>query len=183
MEHPTMALMRALDYAARRHADQRRKGAGANPYINHLAEVAHLLADATGGEDTNLVIAGLLHDAIEDTGATREEVAAAFGEDVATLVAAVTDDKALPKSQRKRLQVETAPDKPERARMLKIADKTSNLRDIAADPPEDWPLERRHEYIEWAASVVAGCRGVSAALERQFDDAKAAAARSLEINS
>ena len=180
MENPTVALMRALDYAARRHADQRRKGAGAKPYINHLAEVAHLLADATGGEDTNLVIAGLLHDAIEDTGATRAEIAAAFGDDVATLVAAVTDDKALPKAERKRLQVETAPTKPDRARMLKIADKTSNLRDIAADPPADWPPERKHEYIEWAVSVVAGCRGVSAVLERHFEAAKAAAARSLE---
>ncbi|HUT49847.1 MAG TPA: HD domain-containing protein [Alphaproteobacteria bacterium] len=180
MEHPTMALMRALDYAARRHADQRRKGVGAKPYINHLAEVAHLLADATGGEDTNLVVAGLLHDAIEDTGATRAEIAEAFGEDVATLVAAVTDDKALPKSERKRLQIETAPTKPERSRLLKIADKTSNLRDIAADPPADWPPERKNDYIEWAASVVAGCRGVSPVLERQFEDAKAAAVRSLE---
>ena len=179
MEHPTMALMRALDYAARRHADQRRKGAGAKPYINHLAEVAHLLADATGGGDTNLVIAGLLHDAIEDTGASEAEIAQAFGEDVAALVVAVTDDKSLPKAERKRLQVETVAKKSDRARMLKIADKTSNLRDIAADPPADWPPERKREYITWAASVVDGCRGVSPQLERQFEAAEAAAARSL----
>jgi len=179
MEHPTMALMRALDYAAKRHVDQRRKGASAKPYINHLAEVAHLLADATGGKDTNLVIAGLLHDAIEDTGATRDGIADAFGEDVAALVAAVTDDKSLPKAERKRLQVETAPGKPDRARLLKIADKISNLRDIAADPPKDWPHERKRDYIDWASRVVDGCRGLDAGLERQFDEAKAAAVRSL----
>jgi (p)ppGpp synthase/HD superfamily hydrolase len=179
MEHPTMALMRALDYAARRHVDQRRKGASAKPYINHLAEVAHLLAEATGGEDTNLVIAGLLHDAIEDTGATEAEITQAFGADVATLVVAVTDDKSLPKAERKRLQVETVAKKPDRAKMLKIADKTSNLRDIAADPPADWPPERKQEYIAWASAVVDGCRGVSPTLERGFEAAEAAAAASL----
>lgn len=179
MEHPTMALMRALEFAAHHHVDQRRKGASAKPYINHLAEVAHLVADATGGEDTNLVIAGLLHDAIEDTGVTRADIEAEFGDDVAALVAAVTDDKSLPKAERKRLQVETAPSKPDRARLLKIADKVSNLRDIANDPPADWLPERKRDYVDWAASVVDGCRGVSPGLERLFDEAKAAATRSL----
>jgi (p)ppGpp synthase/HD superfamily hydrolase len=179
MEHPTLALMRALEFAARHHVDQRRKGASETPYINHLAEVAYLVAEATGGADTNLVIAGLLHDAIEDTGVTRAEIEREFGGDVATLVAAVTDDKSLPKAERKRLQVETAPSKPDRARLLKIADKISNLRDIASDPPADWPEERKREYVDWAASVVDGCRGVSPDLERQFDEARAAATRSL----
>ena len=180
MEHPTLALARALDYAARRHADQRRKGAAAKPYINHLAEVAFLLAEATEGEDGNLVIAGLLHDAIEDTGATEADIQQAFGDDIAALVVAVTDDKGLAKAERKRRQVESAPGKPDRARMLKIADKTSNLRDIVADPPADWPDERKREYIGWASSVVAGCRGVSAVLEQHFDAARAAALQSLD---
>jgi len=179
MEHPTLALMRALEFAARHHVDQRRKGVSEKPYLNHLAEVAHLVAEATGGEDTNLVIAGLLHDAIEDTGVTRAEIEAEFGADVAALVAAVTDDKSLPSAERKRLQVETAPSKPDRARLLKIADKTSNLRDMAADPPADWPLERKRAYVDWASSVVDGCRGVSPALERQFDEARAVATRAL----
>jgi len=179
MEHPTLALSRALDYAARRHADQRRKGASAKPYINHLAEVAHLLAEATGGEDTNLVIAGLLHDAIEDTGATKGDIEKAFGADVASLVVAVTDDKSLPKAERKRRQVENAPGKTGRAKMLKIADKTSNLRDIAADPPADWPAERKREYVDWAGLVVEGCRGINSGLEQRFDAARKAALKTV----
>jgi len=180
MEQPTVTLMRALDFAARRHAGQRRKGASDTPYINHLAEVANLLAEATGGADTNLVAAGLLHDAVEDTDVTKEEIAQAFGDDVAALVAAVSDDKSLPKAERKRLQIETAAGKSDRAKMLKIADKTSNLGGIANDPPHDWPAERKREYIEWAKSVVDRCRGASPDLEARFDDAYATSVRSLE---
>jgi (p)ppGpp synthase/HD superfamily hydrolase len=162
-------LARAMDFAARAHANQRRKGAAREPYFNHLAEVAWMLAEATEGHDVDLVIAGLLHDAIEDQGVKQDELAATFGRDVADLVSAVTDDKSLPKEVRKRLQVENAPNKSPRAKMLKIADKTANLRAILNSPPPDWSHERRVRYFEWAAAVVAGCRGVNARLEAQFD--------------
>jgi (p)ppGpp synthase/HD superfamily hydrolase len=122
---------------------QRRKGASQEPYINHLLEVAMLVAMATEGKDPNLVIAALLHDAIEDQGITREEIAARFGAAVADLVTEVTDDKSLPKAERKRLQIVHAPGKSHRAKILKLADKTSNLRAIAASPPADWNAERR----------------------------------------
>jgi (p)ppGpp synthase/HD superfamily hydrolase len=175
MTHSALAdLARAFDFAARRHVHQRRKGEAAEPYINHLAEVAALLAETAGGDDAVLLIASLLHDTIEDQDVTRAEIAAAFGEEVASLVVEVTDDKSLPKVERKRLQVENAPKKTERAKLLKLADKTSNLRAIANCPPV-WPLERQREYIDWAMRVVAGCRGVNAELERLFDAAAAAA--------
>ncbi len=144
------------------------------PYINHLAEVARLLADATDGDDLDLVLAGLLHDTIEDTNTTFEELVTEFGAVVADLVAEVTDDKKLKKADRKRRQVETAPNKSDRAKMIKIADKTSNLRSINESPPSDWSLERKREYFEWARKVVAGCRGVNAKLEGWFDEAQAA---------
>jgi len=164
-------IARALDFAARKHAAQRRKGEAQEPYINHLAEVALLVAEATGGADADLVIAAYLHDTIEDQGVKREELEALFGADVAGLVIEVTDDKSLPKARRKELQVEHAPHKSPRARMLKIADKTSNLRSILSSPPKDWSVERKREYFEWAAKVIAGCRGVSPWLEAQFDEA------------
>ena len=174
-----VAVARALDFAARKHADQRRKGEAKEPYVNHLAEVAWLVAQATEGSDTVAVLAALLHDAIEDTPTTREELEREFGPEVAEIVAEVTDDKSLPKAERKRLQVESAPSKSARAKLVKIADKTSNLRSIAKSPPMGWDLKRQREYFEWAARVVAGCRGVNATLERWFDEAHAAGLEAL----
>jgi (p)ppGpp synthase/HD superfamily hydrolase len=128
-------VLKAADAAARWHVHQRRKGAAQEPYINHLIEVAMLAADATGGVDSNLVMAALLHDAIEDCKVPKRLIAEIFGDDVASLVDEVTDDKNLPKEVRKRKQVETSPNKSPRGKILKLADKTSNLRAIAASPP------------------------------------------------
>ena len=171
MNEDTLLIARALDFAARKHVHQRRKGVDKEPYVNHLAEVARLLAEATDGADANLVAAGLLHDTIEDQGVRYEELVEAFGRDIADLVREVTDDKNLEKAERKRLQVEHAPHKSERARMLKIADKTSNLRAICNSPPAEWSEQRKREYFDWAGRVVAGCRGVNDRLEAAFDAA------------
>ena len=164
-------VTRVVDFAAFKHRGQRRKGAAGEPYFNHLAEVASLVAKATEGRDPLAVLGALLHDTIEDTPTTEDELEAEFGADVARLVAEVTDDKRLPKAERKRLQVETAPRKSDRAKLIKIADKTSNLRGIANSPPTDWDLARKQEYFAWAARVVEGCRGVNPWLETVFDDA------------
>ena len=161
----------AADFAARRHINQRRKGAAREPYVNHLAEVANLLSEATDGADGTIVAAGFLHDTLEDTETEYEELSSLFGEDVARLVAEVTDDKSLPKAERKRLQVSNAAKKSEGARLIKIADKTSNLCALAASPPADWEHERVLEYIEWSEQVVANCRGLNVRLERAFDAA------------
>jgi GTP diphosphokinase / guanosine-3',5'-bis(diphosphate) 3'-diphosphatase len=150
------------------------------PYINHLVEVAMLVADATGGKDTNLVIAALLHDVIEDCEVPRELIAETFGEDVASLVEEVTDDKSLPKAVRRNKQVKTAPTKSSRAKILKLADKISNLRAIASSAPSDWSVKRRLEYVLWAREVAKGLRGVNQKLEDQFDKAAAAAEQSFK---
>jgi guanosine-3',5'-bis(diphosphate) 3'-pyrophosphohydrolase len=173
-----VSVLQAADAAARWHVHQRRKGPSQEPYINHLLEVAMLVAEATGGSDANLVIAALLHDAIEDCEVPLEMIAAAFGDEVAAIVAEVTDDKGLPKEVRKEKQVETAAGKSRKAKLLKLADKTSNLRAIAASPPADWSVKRRKEYVDWALRVAAGLRGVSPDLEKALDQAVAAARRS-----
>ncbi len=167
-------LARAYHFAARKHVDQRRKGVAAEPYVNHLTEVAELVATATGGEDLDLVVAAVLHDTVEDTQTTAGELEEAFGTRVRGLVEEVTDDKSLPKAERKRLQIEHAANASAGAKIIKLADKTSNLRAIAASPPADWGPERRAEYLEWARRVVAGCRGVNQGLEAAFDEAAAA---------
>ena len=182
MSDAVTLVMHAADFAARRHSSQRRKGAAGEPYVNHLVEVAALLAEATGGSDAALVAAGLLHDTLEDTATDYEELDAAFGPDIAGLVAEVTDDKSLPKAERKRRQIVGAPAASPRARLLKIADKTSNLRTLVTSPPANWDMARVVEYIDWAEKVVAGCRGLNDWLDRAFDaamtDARAAIGKS-----
>ena len=171
MTSDVLTFARALDFAANRHVTQKRKGEAQEPYINHLADVTRLLAEATGGEDITLVLGGLLHDTIEDTDTSHDELVIEFGRDVANLVAEVSDDKLLDSAERKRLQIEKAPTKSERAKMLKIADKTSNLHSINESPPLDWSLRRQSDYFEWAKAVVDGCRGVNDYLEKEFDRA------------
>jgi (p)ppGpp synthase/HD superfamily hydrolase len=168
-------IMQAADEAARWHVDQRRKGQAAEPYINHLLEVACLVTTATEGREPDVVIAALLHDSVEDQGIAIEQIASAYGRKVADIVSEVTDDKSLPKAERKRLQVETAAHKSREARLIKLADKTSNVRAIANSPPPDWPVERRLDYVRWAGEVVARIRGTSPWLEQQFDEASKAA--------
>ncbi len=137
-----------------------------------------LVAEATDGKDPELVVAALLHDAIEDQEVPRTVIAETFGEDVAKIVEEVTDDKNLEKQERKRRQVVHAPEKSPRAKILKLADKTSNLRAIAASPPPDWSVKRRLDYVKWARDVAQGLTGVSAWLEREFDQAAKEAERS-----
>ena len=165
-------IMRAANFAARKHVDQRRKGDGAEPYMNHLVEVASLVAEATNG-DLDIVIAALLHDAVEDQDVTIEEIADQFGSKVAGFVAEVTDDKSKPKQERKDLQVAKAHHKSDGASVIKLADKTSNLRSIANSPPP-WPLERKQKYLDWARDVVSGLPFKPAGLLVEFERAASA---------
>lgn len=177
-------LLRALTFAARKHRDQRRKDAEASPYINHPIALADVLANEGGVYEVNVLCAALLHDTIEDTATTREELAGEFGESIAAIVAAVSDDKSLSKEARKRAQVEYAvqlktgrgdlPAELGRAAMLvKVADKICNLRDVAEHPPAGWDTARRCDYFDWAKRVIDGMRGVHAPLEAAFDAAYA----------
>ena len=158
-------ILQATDFAAKKHSSQRRKNPDASPYINHPVEVAFHLCSVGNIADEDILIAALLHDTIEDTETTREEIAAIFGETVAALVVECSDDKSLSKMERKRLQVENAPHKSSGAKMIKIADKTCNLRSILADPPDGWSQQRQYEYFQWAEQVVAGLLGENKALD------------------
>ena len=160
----------AADLAARRHSGMQRKGRGNEPYINHLAEVANLLSIATDGADAELVAAGWLHDTIEDTETTHREPAEKFGERVAAFVVEVTDDMALPKDERRRRQVVEAPKKSPGAKLIKIADKISNIRARIMPRPNQDERDDLIDYLAWAEKVVQGCRGINAVLDRTFDE-------------
>jgi len=162
-------LLAALAFAARKHRDQRRKGAEASPYINHPIEVAEILARIGGVDDVTVLQAALLHDTVEDTQTLPDELEREFGTAVRKLVEEVTDDKTLPKAERKRLQIEHAPHLSSRAKLIKLADKICNVRDVTQSPPKDWENRRRAEYFDWAARVVLGCRGTNRDLEQYFD--------------
>lgn len=170
MSENASKLLLAARYAAEQHRDQRRKNAVAAPYINHPIAVASLLAGEGGVTDVDLLVAALLHDTVEDTSSSNDELADLFGSEVSYLVSEVTDDKSLPKAQRKQLQVDQSPAKSERAKQLKIADKICNIRDIDASSPTDWETARKVEYLDWAARVVNGCRGVNQKLDQVFDE-------------
>ncbi|MBI3173422.1 MAG: bifunctional (p)ppGpp synthetase/guanosine-3',5'-bis(diphosphate) 3'-pyrophosphohydrolase [Chloroflexi bacterium] len=163
-------LLKAARFSAEKHRDQRRKDSHASPYINHPLQVAEALASIGGVQDVSLLVAALLHDTVEDTGTRPEEIEAEFGAEVLFLVMEVTDDKGLPKPERKRLQVEHAPHKSHRAKQLKLADKICNVNDILNTPPADWSLQRRREYLLWTEQVVEGLRGANPGLERRYDE-------------
>jgi guanosine-3',5'-bis(diphosphate) 3'-pyrophosphohydrolase len=166
-------LLDAVMFAADKHRNQRRKDAEASPYINHPIALAHLLATTGGIDDIVVLQAAVLHDTIEDTETTEAELRARFGDEVTSIVLEVTDDKSLPKQRRKELQVEHAPHKSAGAVLVKLADKTCNLRDIANAPPADWPLSRRQEYFDWAKRVVDALPALSPGLRAAFDAAYA----------
>lgn len=169
MKNNLSKLLQAASFAAQKHTGQKRKGKDGAPYINHPLEVANLLINEGKVEDYDVLIAAILHDTVEDTDATREEIAENFGETVASIVMEVTDDKTLPKTERKQKQVEHAPHLSDGAKQLKMCDKMSNIRDIMNNPPDGWSDERRLEYIEWGERVMAGLRGVNQNLEQHFD--------------
>jgi len=162
-------FLRAAAFAARKHQRQRRKDAEASPYINHPLEVAAILGEEGGVTDPVTLTAAVLHDTLEDTETTPEELAAAFGATVRDLVQELTDDKRLPKAERKARQVATAAHLSDRAKLIRIADKIANVRDVTHHPPAQWDLARRRDYLEWTARVVAGCRGLSPALEAAYE--------------
>ena len=171
------ALMEATLFAADKHRGQKRKDAQKTPYINHPIYVVHLMANVGGITDIEHLQAGMLHDTVEDTDATPEEIEARFGYAVRSLVMEVTDDKSLEKQERKRIQIEKAPRLSARAKVIKLADKIANLTDMIASPPAHWPLERRQQYVEWSNKVIAGCRGHNGRLEEIYED------RVLEANA
>jgi guanosine-3',5'-bis(diphosphate) 3'-pyrophosphohydrolase len=164
-------LFEALAFAAHKHRSQRRKDAEASPYINHPIALARTLVVEGGVTDTKTLIAAVLHDTVEDTDTSFEEITAMFGKKVAEVVREVTDDQTLLKPDRKRLQIEHAPHMSKRAALVKLADKTSNLRDVASNPPRGWPLARRRAYFDWAKAVVDGLPPVNARLRAAFDEA------------
>jgi GTP diphosphokinase / guanosine-3',5'-bis(diphosphate) 3'-diphosphatase len=170
------ALLAAIEFAARKHSTQRRKDVEASPYINHPVAVANLLANEGGVDDLVTLQAAILHDTIEDTDTTYEELVEHFGREVADVVAEVTDDKEVEKQDRKRQQVEHAAHKSVRAARVKIADKTCNLRDIVGSPPAKWTKERKDEYFRWAKQVVDRLPDVGPALRASFDTALKAGA-------
>jgi GTP diphosphokinase / guanosine-3',5'-bis(diphosphate) 3'-diphosphatase len=162
-------LLSAALFAAHKHRDQRRKGPEASPYINHPIALAQLLASEGAVRDVDVLGAALLHDTVEDTDTTFEELKTVFGTTIAGIVREVTDDKSLPKDERKRLQVENAAHASASAKLVKLADKICNLRDVNSSPPVGWSVERKREYFDWAKRIVDQIRGVHPRLEQLFD--------------
>jgi GTP diphosphokinase / guanosine-3',5'-bis(diphosphate) 3'-diphosphatase len=161
-------VLRAAAFAAEKHRSGRRKDEDASPYINHPITAAYILVRA-GIEDPAVLASALLHDTVEDTLTTVDELEVVFGYEIANIVAECTDDKSLPKLERKQAQIDHAPKLSHKAKLVKLADKIANVNDINGAPPAGWSLERKREYFDWAKRVVDGMRGAHAGLEALFD--------------
>ena len=166
----TASLLKAIEFASRKHSTQRRKGEDASPYINHPIAVTHLLADTGGITDLVTLMAAVLHDTIEDTETTADELETHFGRTVRRVVQEVTDDKLIEKADRKQRQIDHAPTLSTRAKTIKLADKIANVQDVTDAPPANWDLARRINYLDWTEKVVAGCRGTNSPLEKLYDE-------------
>jgi guanosine-3',5'-bis(diphosphate) 3'-pyrophosphohydrolase len=165
-------FLKALVFAADKHRNQRRKDTDASPYINHPIALANILVNEGGITDINVLCGAILHDTIEDTETTKEELTQQFGEKITSIVLDVTDDKTLPKAERKLKQIEHASHASNEAKLVKLADKISNLRDILSSPPKDWTDDRKKEYFDWAGKVIDEIRGTNRKLENIFDSLK-----------
>lgn len=168
-------LLAAANFSAERHRDQRRKGARSTPYVNHPIEVAERIVRVGGVDDLDVLVAAILHDTIEDTDTTADEIEDQFGATVAALVLEVTDDKTLTSSERKRLEIEHAPHLTTGAKLIKLADKISNVSDTESNPPAHWTRQRRREYLDFAEQIALGCRGINSALDAEFEQVLAQA--------
>lgn len=184
MTHPINldAILEAAIFAALKHQGQVRKDEQASPYITHPLAVAREIYATGKVDDLNILIAAILHDTIEDTKTNTDEIRAHFGEEVLSFILEVTDDKSLDKDERKLLQVIHSPDLSYPARMIKLADKLVNCRDILHTPPKDWDIIRRREYIQWAYNVVAQIRDTNPHLEAAFDEILVEAEASLNFH-
>jgi guanosine-3',5'-bis(diphosphate) 3'-pyrophosphohydrolase len=178
----SLLVLQAIGFAARKHKDQRRKDEEASPYINHPVAVALLLAEIGGVMDPEILAAAILHDTLEDTETTPDELEAKFGQRVRRIVEEVTDDKSLPKKVRKQRQIDHAQGLSPDAVLIKLGDKTANVLDVTHSPPKDWPIERKREYLDWAESVVNACPKVNPAMEQNFDRVLAAGRNVLLAN-
>lgn len=171
----------AILFAATCHAGQFRKD-GVTPYINHPIEVMHLLTFTGNINDEEILIAAVLHDVIEDTDTSAEEIAERFGQNVANIVLELTDDISLSKEERKQQQLLTCKGLSPAAKLIRISDKICNVYDILYAPPGDWDLQRRKEYLAWANSVVSKINGTNEGLEKHFEELIIEGIRSLEIS-
>jgi GTP diphosphokinase / guanosine-3',5'-bis(diphosphate) 3'-diphosphatase len=170
-ENDLKLILKALEFSARKHRNQRRKDVDASPYINHPISLANILCNEAHVTDVNVICGALLHDTIEDTETEAEELESEFGPEIKDIVMEVTDDTTLLRHERKQAQIDHAAHISEQAKLVKLADKTSNLRDVSLNPPPDWSLERRREYFDWAKKVIDQLRGTHPQLEDIFDDA------------
>jgi guanosine-3',5'-bis(diphosphate) 3'-pyrophosphohydrolase len=164
-----LIILKAAEFAAHKHKDQRRKDANASPYINHPIALATILVEEGGISDPAVIAAALLHDTVEDTETDIQEIAGQFGDLIAGIVAEVTDTKWLQSSARKQLQISKAGKSSQEAKLVKLADKIANLRDMIGSAPAGWSTQRKREYFDWAKQVVDQIRGTNEALERRFD--------------
>ena len=152
-------LLRTVDFSAYKHRKQTRKDIDRTPYINHPIGVATILAYEAHVDDIITLQAALLHDTVEDVGVTFDELEQKFGKDVANIVKEVTDDKCLSKTERKRQQIIHASTCSYRAKLVKLADKISNLRDLISNPPSFWSLSRIQGYFVWTYFVWNALKG------------------------
>ena len=166
-------FLKALHFAADKHRDQRRKDQNASPYINHPIYVAQILSDIAGIDDVEVLCGAVLHDTVEDTETSLNDIELAFGLRVARIVEEVTDDKSLKKNARKQAQIDHASHISREGALVKVADKIANIRDVGSSPPSDWSTERRQEYLGWAKEVVARCKPECPELVSYFEDSLA----------
>ena len=163
-------LFKALTFAANRHRNQRRKDVDSSPYINHPISLVNILCNEAHVTDVVTICGALLHDTVEDTETTAEELEREFSGEIRDIVMDVTDDQNLRKEQRKQAQIDHATEISDRAKLVKLADKISNMRDVLDNPPADWSLQRRQAYFDWSLQVINQLRGTHAGLETLFDE-------------
>lgn len=161
-------FVRACYYAAVKHANQRRKDKEQTPYINHPLHAAHILHLA-GVTDEEVLVAAVCHDLVEDCSVTYDDLEREFSSRVSEMVRECSDDKSLDKVERKKLQIEHAKKISHGAKLIKLADKLSNISDLDSNPPPAWSKAEIKGYILWAHTVCEQMKGTNDIVETQLN--------------
>jgi len=153
-EKDAEAVLGAAIFATEKHKSQVRSNEKKTPYIIHPIEVADLVMKIGHVYDKDVLITALLHDVMDDTQTTYEQITSLYGTKVSSYLEEMTSKQGLSLKEQKKQQIMQAFRQNPSVAIIKLSDKLSNLKTLATSPPPSWSRDRIDQYFQWAQTVI-----------------------------